>query len=308
MADIYVATTGSDSNSGAKNLPFKTIQEASTEAREGSTVHVAPGNYEGGFTTTTDDVTYVSDVKWGAKITSGDGDVAWNNKGDNVTIDGFEVDGTKADWRIGILTDGTNSTIENNKVHDIARNPENADSSNGGAGIFADGYNGDTNITVTNNEVFDVGPEGENSSLIHGIYHGATGAITDNEVHDNAGVGIHLWHDARDLEILDNTVSDSNMGIWVGGGDSYGYSGTADNVNVAGNDIFDNRNYGVAEGGDTGTDNTYTSNSVHDNGTDWSLQNGLKGSAAAALAFTDAMILPDQTPREDSWEGLINKG
>ncbi|WP_448190733.1 right-handed parallel beta-helix repeat-containing protein [Azospirillum sp. sgz301742] len=309
MADIYVSTNGSDSNSGTKNLPYRTIQQASSEARAGTTVHVAPGTYEGGFTTTTDGVTYVSDVKWGAKITSGDGDVAWENKGANVTINGFEVDGSKANWRIGILTDGSNSTVKNSKVHDIANNPDTAGSSNGGAGIFGDGYNGGTNISMDGNEVFNIGPAGQNSSLIHGIYQGTSGTIDNNKIHDNAGVGIHLWHDAHDVDILDNTVTGSNMGIWVGSGDSYGYSSTADGVKVAGNDIHNNRSTGVAEGGSTGTDNVYTGNSVHDNGTNWSLQNGLKpqNAAAAAQAFTDAMILPDQTPREDTWEALVNK-
>jgi hypothetical protein len=292
-------------------LPFKSIKKASTAAKAGSTVHVAPGTYEGGFTTTANDVTYVSDVKWGAKIASGGGDTAWNNKGDNVTINGFEVDGSNARWRLGILTTGTDSIVENNKVHDIGTNPATAGSSNGGAGIYGDGYKGDTDITIRNNEVFDIGPEGRDSSLIHGIYQTTTGTVSNNLVHDNAGAGIHLWHDARDVDVLDNTVYDSNQGIWVGGGDNYNYSGPADNMNVANNTVYDNRDYGIVEGGNTGTQNTYTGNSVYENGTNWDLQNGLKprnASSQAPQAYTEApTLLADQPVTQDDWLALSAK-
>ena len=96
MADLYVSSSGSDSGSGSKNSPFRTIRQASLEAGSGTTVHVAPGKYEGGFKTMTDGVRYVSDEKHGAKIVGGgsSSDVAWDNRGSNVTISGFEVDGS----------------------------------------------------------------------------------------------------------------------------------------------------------------------------------------------------------------------
>src|SRR5260221_7528713 len=50
--DLYVSTTGSDSNSGTQSSPFKTILKASQAAQPGTTVHVAAGTYYGGFSNT----------------------------------------------------------------------------------------------------------------------------------------------------------------------------------------------------------------------------------------------------------------
>ncbi|MCW2238637.1 carbohydrate-binding domain-containing protein [Azospirillum canadense] len=278
MADLYVSTTGSDSGNGTKDSPFRTIAKASQAAGTGTTVHVANGTYQGGFSTSANGVTYVSDTKYGAKIVapSGGADMAWSNSGSNVTINGFEVSGSS--FRIGLYTTGSNSVIENSKVHDIGNNL----SGTGGAGIYADSYSGGTNMTIKNNEVYNVGPAGTNSSLVHAIYHSSTGTIANNLVYDNAGVGIHLWHDAHDLTIVNNTTFNNYMGAWIGADEHYTYSGAADNIKFANNIVYDNRAYGVAEGGTTGTHNTYTNNLVYDNSTDFRLQNGLKATGTVA--------------------------
>ena len=278
MADLYVSTTGSDSNAGTKDSPFRTISKASAAAGSGTTVHVAPGTYQGGFSTKTSGVTYVSDEKYGAKIVapSGGADMAWSNSGSNVTIDGFDVSGSS--FRIGLYTTGSNSVIQNTKVHDIGNNL----SGTGGAGIYADSYNGGTNMTIKNNEVYNVGPAGTNSSLVHAIYHSSTGTIANNLVYNNAGVGIHLWHDAHDLTIVNNTSFNNYMGAWIGANEHYTYNGPADNIKFSNNIIYDNRGYGIKEGGATGTHNTYTNNLVYDNGTNITLQNGLKATGTIA--------------------------
>ncbi|WP_207485261.1 right-handed parallel beta-helix repeat-containing protein [Arenibaculum pallidiluteum] len=287
MADLYVSTSGSDSGSGTSSSPFRTIAKASQMAQPGTTVHVAPGTYEGGFSTSKSGtasapITYVSDVKWGAKIVppgnSGNG-VAWNNRGDYVHIEGFEVDGTNhksgTPWNFGIYTTGTGSVVEDNKVHDIATRVGNGGSS-GGAGIEGDGYYGDTNIKLLNNVVYDIGAGVGSSGTIQGIYHTTTGEVSGNTVHNVAAAGISLWHDARNIEVSGNTVHDSDFGIWVGGGDYVTGDGPADNIRVSDNVIYDNARYGIAEGGDTGRNNVYVNNDVSQNGTDWRLQNGLK--------------------------------
>ena len=51
-SDIYVSTTGSDTNAGTQAAPFRTIARASRAATAGVTVRVMPGTYEGGFQTT----------------------------------------------------------------------------------------------------------------------------------------------------------------------------------------------------------------------------------------------------------------
>jgi hypothetical protein len=52
--------------------------------------------------------------------------MAWDNRGDYVTIDIFEVDGTNTEsgtlWDLGIYAAGWFDVVENNLVHNIAQN------------------------------------------------------------------------------------------------------------------------------------------------------------------------------------------
>ncbi|HYG90222.1 MAG TPA: right-handed parallel beta-helix repeat-containing protein [Azospirillum sp.] len=301
MTDLYVSTSGSDSNAGTQASPFRTIQKASTEASAGTTVHVAPGTYEGGFQTTASGsadapIRYVSDVKWGAKIVPGTGNdkyEAWDNRGSNVVIDGFEVDGSASQggtpWLFGIYTAGSNSVVQNSKVHDILQGSDamaEANTGVGGAGIMGDGWTGGTDIKVLNNEVYNIGPAGESSSLVHGVYMATSGQVQDNLVYHVVGDGITTWHDATNLKILDNVVAKANgVGIMIGSGDHYNTSGPNDYTQVVDNIVYDNAK-GIEEYGETGSHNSYVNNHVNQNGTDWNLQNGLtpinSGSAAAA--------------------------
>lgn len=286
MTDLYVSPLGSDTNSGSQEAPFQTILQASAAAKPGTTVHVAPGTYEGGFETTadgtaSDPIRYVSDTKWGAKIVpAADStyNTAWNNVGDHVTIDGFEVDGSNIQggtpWMFGLYTSGTDSAVINNKVHDIARHDAALNDGNGGSAIGGDGYNGDTDISVLNNVVYNIGPANGTNDLIHGIYLTTNGDIKNNMVYQVDSAGIHLWHDAHDVNIVNNTVFASGSGVLVGAGDFVNSQAPNDNTVVANNIIYDN-DYGISEQGLTGTHNTYANNLVFKNGTDWRLQNGM---------------------------------
>ena len=283
--DLYVSTTGSDSNSGTQASPFKTILAASRAAQAGTTVHVAAGTYDGGFQTTAsgtagNPIHYVSDTKWGAIIVPGansTGDTAWDNRGAYVAIDGFQVDGTHYQsgtaWVQGIYSAGSNSVIENNSVHNIAQN---ASTSTSGSAIALDGYYGATHIDAIANVVHDIGPTG--GSLIQGIYQATSGNVENNLVDNVSGYGIHLWHDANHVNIVNNTVFNNHSGgILVGGGDFHTTSGPDDYDYVANNIVHNNANSGVAEWGRTGTHNIYTHNLSYNNtGSygNWYLQNG----------------------------------
>src|SRR5438874_3254355 len=75
-ATYYVSPAGNNANDGSLAHPFATIQKAATLARTGgpgTTIHVLPGvytqpvyNYASG--TAQARITFISDVKWGAKI------------------------------------------------------------------------------------------------------------------------------------------------------------------------------------------------------------------------------------------------
>src|SRR6185295_18632447 len=104
----------------------------------------------------------------------------------------------------------------------------------------------------------------------------APGNVMNNLVYRASGWGIHLWHDANHVNIVNNTVFSNNSGgITVGGGDFVRSQGPADYVKVENNIVYDNRNYGIDEYGATGTHNVYTNNLVYGNGTNFSLQHGL---------------------------------
>ena len=273
MTDVHVSAHGSDSNSGAQASPFKTIRAASLAAQPGTTVHVAAGTYYGGFETTasgtaSSPIHYVSDTRWGAVIVppaNSTSDTAWDNRGAYVIIDGFQVDGTHYQsgtvWQQGLYSAGSHSVIENNNVHNIAQN---ASAGSSGSAIALDGYYGATNIDAIGNVVHNIGPAG--GSLIQGIYQATSGNIENNVVDNVSGYGIHLWHDANHVNIVNNTVfNNQSGGILVGGGDFHTTSGPDDYDFVANNIVYANANSGIAEWGRTGTHNTYTHNLSYGN-------------------------------------------
>lgn len=294
-ADLYVSASGSDGNPGTEQAPFRSIARAALAAGPGTTVHVAPGTYDGGFVTRTsgtadEPIRYVSTEKWGAKIVppaSSSTKIAWENRGAYVRIDGFEVDGREhrggAYWRFGLYTAGDHSAIVNSRVHDLAWDSGVRSDANGGAGIGGDGYYGAVDITVAGNLVHDIGPRTDSSNRVHGIYITTTGTVTGNEVYGIAGTAIHLWHDARQVVISGNTVSNAKFGILVGGGDYVTTRGPNDDTVVTDNAVNNSRVCGIAEQGDTGPNNRYAGNRLSGNGRDLCLLTGAADVRPAAM-------------------------
>ncbi|NML61943.1 DUF1565 domain-containing protein [Massilia sp. RP-1-19] len=292
--NYYVSPTGSDSNPGTKASPFKTITRAAQVAKPSTTVHVAPGNYSGGFRTSvsgtaTGRIYFVSTTKWGAKIVppaSSSNNVAWDNRGSYIDIIGFEVDGRKIQsgtkWAYGIYNGGSYDMIRNNYVHHIANTI--ACTSGGGSAIGVDSYYKGIKSDVIGNLVHDIGPAG--CHFVQGIYISTSGTVKNNVVYRVAEAAIHLWHDANNVIITNNTVTTSGTGIIVGGGDYYFTTAGADNVHVHNNIVYDNK-YGISEQGKTGLKNTYRNNLVVQNTYNWTLKNGLthSGTVAAVPQF-----------------------
>jgi hypothetical protein len=124
---FYVnSATGSDANDGSQSRPWKTIQHADsalTLGTGGTVVHVAPGTYSGPITTSKSGtpsarIVWLSDTKWGAKITT----MKWAVKASYVDINGF--DGTApGDWGSAIeVYAGDSVHVLNNYLHDFATN------------------------------------------------------------------------------------------------------------------------------------------------------------------------------------------
>ncbi len=280
---FYVATTGSDDNSGTSRQPFRTIVRAARAAAPGTTVVVAPGSYSGGFRINVDGkpgerIVFISSTKWGARIvpaSKSPNKTAWDNRGDYIDIIGFEVDGSahqsSTRWAQGIYNGGSHVSIRHNWVHHIAQ--ANGCNRAGGAAIGVDSYYGGVDAHVIANLVHDIGPVG--CRFVQGIYVSTSGQVKNNVIYRVAEGGVHLWHDARDVIITNNTVSSSNTGIIVGGGNFYRSSQGADNIVVNSNIVFDNA-MGISEQGKTGPNNIYRNNLVYQNSRyDWKLKPGL---------------------------------
>lgn len=288
--NYYVATTGSDTAAGTKAAPFKTLARAAKAAtKAGTTVWVAPGTYAGGIKTTASGtaasrIYFVSTTKWGAKIVppaSSTMDSAWDNRGNYVSIIGFDVDGSKPGagkaWLHGIYTGGSYGMIQENHVHHIANTA--ACNSAGGSAIGVDSYYKGVKDDIVANTVNDIGPAA--CKFIQGIYVSTSGTVKNNLVYRVGEAAIHLWHDATNVIITNNTVAKSHYGIIVGGGDFYFTSAGNNNTVVSNNILYDN-GIGISEQGKTGTANRYTNNLVYKNGTDISLRNGLKATGTVS--------------------------
>jgi hypothetical protein len=289
--NYYVAPTGKDTNPGTSAAPFRSLSKAGTMARAGTTVYVAPGTYSGGFKTSnsgtaTARIRYISTTTWGAVIVPVSGSTAkaaWDNRGNYVDIVGFHVDGRNSKWTGGIYNGGSYDMIRANWVHDIAKGT--VCNSGGGSAIGVDSYYGGAHSDVIGNIVHDIGPAG--CRYVQGIYISTSATVKNNVVYRVAEAAIHLWHDANNVIITNNTVSASDTGIIVGGGDFYHTKGPADYVQVHSNIVYDN-NLGISEQGKTGVHNSYKNNLVTQNSTyNWRLLNGLThtGTVSSAPLF-----------------------
>jgi hypothetical protein len=297
--EVFVAPSGLDSNPGTRTAPLRTLARAAQVVTPGTIVNVLPGTYVGGVRTLVDGrpnarIVFRSTLRWQARIvppTLSTSDMAWDNRASHVDIEGFDVDGTGQEegngtlWRTGIYSAGTDDRIVGNHVHHIANDIP--CTSAGGSGIGADSYYKGKNADVSGNSVHDIGPPA--CRFVHGIYIAMPAVVRNNVVYRVAEAGIHLWHDARDVLIANNTVTASHTGILVGGGDFYHTTGPNDGTRVLNNIVFDN-GHGISEQGETGRNNVYRNNLVFGNPDgDWSLAPGMKhtGTVAAKPRFVD---------------------
>lgn len=261
---LYVSTSGSDSNPGASDRPFRTVSHAASVATAGAVVHVAPGTY--GYVSSSKSgtsrapITFVSDTKWGAKINAPGQTNAWTNTGDWVVIQGFEITGSNYS---GIMSTASHGRFRGNHIHHMA--PPNC--SRGGAGIELQSYSGQDNDS-DGNVIHDING-GAGCGLIHGIYYSSPngGRILNNIVYKISGWGIHLWHNANNILIANNTVFQNGHSGMVIGGSLEGNDqspGIDSGTVVINNIVVDNADCGIEEMGRVGV-NTYANNQLYHN-------------------------------------------
>lgn len=294
---LYVASNGSDSNLGSQSAPFLSIERAAQVAFPGTTIHVAPGNYAGGFKTTasgtaSERIYYIASRPGHARIVPPAQSVnatAWDNRGSYVDIVGFDIDGSAHQngvrWRNGIYSAGAFDSLRHNLVHHVANGAPCATSE--GAGITIESYFKGIEGEVIGNKIYDIG--NSDCPSPQGIAINTTALVANNLIFRSGNVGIFLWHDAHHVRVLNNTISGVHTGILVGGGDFYGKPGRNDFTDVSNNIVYDNID-GIVERGQTGSNNVYRNNLVFSNtGDNWSLAKGMRdvGTVTADPGFVD---------------------
>lgn len=261
--NYYVSPTGSDANQCSFTLPCATMQGVSLHMNAGDTAHFASGNYTWSYSsnqvtksgTASAYITYISDTKWGAKVTGTDCSPI-SNDGDYVQIVNFDVTGSCAQ---GITTNGNYTTISGNRVHDMP-------GSQATAAIVQDccTYT-HTGNRIIGNVVDNIGPWGLVNQT-HGIYLAGPGNIAENNIVTRAAAAcIQTYHGAT-REIISNNVV-ANCG-------KYGIQISADpgvypidSTTVDNNIVVNVNGYGIWEStsGSIGTHNVYYNNIVYNN-------------------------------------------
>ena len=260
---LYVAKTGSDSNSGTATSPFLTINKARSAAKAGDVVLVRAGTYleTGGGAGVYINTGYSGAA--GAPITyrgyPGETVVIDGSAGGGSTVyitasylnfTGFRITGAHGTgWAVnGSHLRLADCELDNNNV---------ANPASSGAGVNI--QNVCTDVKVLGNKIHHNG----STTLDHGLYiKGNAMEIGWNEVHHNFGYGIHLY-DANSL-VYTNADVHSNVVY------SNGLSGILVSSGASGARVYNNISYNNTQAGIVllynPTQTRILNNTVHGNG------------------------------------------
>jgi hypothetical protein len=244
----YVATTGSDSNAGTLNEPWRTIQHAANSVHAGDTVEVEGGTYNEIVTMkTSGDSTrgYITFTNYagqnaiidgtGLKVgTNGQtGLISLEGTFNYIIIQGFEIrnfsSSTKGKVPVGIDFEGAGGHIEilNNHIHNIAQTLTTCNAANALAvAIYGTQAPGSINsLTLAGNEI-DHNTTGcsENVSFDGNVQYFVE---ANNSVHDGDNIGL----DNIGFEgVSPNVKYDQARDGWVFGNTIYNISSTTNPV------------------------------------------------------------------------------
>lgn len=242
LATLYVATTGSDSNPGTSDAPWRTLQYAVDTIRPGDTILVRPGTYAGFRVGKSGTATApkVIQAENNAKVLVNQPGSA-NRHQSNIevelfdslvtdwVIDGFEVANSP---RHGIDVRGTSRiVIQNNHVHHSVY-----------TGIFT-AFSNSPRIQRNHSE----------SNGEHGIYHSNSAdypLVQGNLLHHNYGSGIHMNGDISmkpgdgliSFAMIENNIIYENG---RGGGSAINLDGVMDST-IRNNLAYNNHASGIS--------------------------------------------------------------
>ncbi len=213
-ADLYVSTSGSDSNPGTSSQPFRTITYAYSRAGAGATIHVLPGIYYdytsgwgihlGSSGSASSPIVLHSETRGGAIIdgqNASDRNVGFYIDGDYNVVDGFVVRNCP-NGGISIWSDGNRITY--NEIHHNG-NPAST-STNGRDGVYSN--EGTSGNYYACNFIHDNGRAGSN--LDHGLYLcGQNETILDNVLLHNAATGLQVagYTTVSNMKVYNNVMA-----------------------------------------------------------------------------------------------------
>jgi parallel beta-helix repeat protein len=277
---VYVSPSGSDSNPGTRDLPWRTLAKATSAAQPGQTVVLEPGTYGARGTrtnwtasgTATAPVVFIGDPTAGQRPTIlgynvlyGSHVQVWNMLFDGPTgsVDApTSADPTGEDVMLWLTAPGieiADSEIRNSLWH---------------AGIYLTNADGDKLI---GNYIHDNGNPNDPSqaNLDHGIYwdDGNGGLIADNLITHNVAMGIQLYPSASNVTVDWNTIADNGKSGLI-------IAENSANNTIAHNIVANNSDNSIRSWSLTGTGNLVTNNIVWNNG------NGNLGTQTDGLTLT----------------------
>lgn len=171
--------SGSDSNPGSAALPWKTIQKAANTMSAGDTVYVLAGNYDQ-LVLVSRSGAYGQPIVYqaqGAVVTRG-----FQINASYITVKGFELTNPiNASTSKGIFVKGSNCIIEDNTIHNTARD---------GIVVFATASNptASQNCIIRNNRIYRV-------EMVGITVNGRNHLIENNEIWETLQYGPH-WPNA----------------------------------------------------------------------------------------------------------------
>ena len=241
----YVATDGSDSNSGTEGQPFRTLRNAVRVLKPGDTLYLKAGTYAESLYCTIN-VCIPSGTSWSAPVTiaaspgqtvilrpnSGLRVLNFANAQAFIVVDGLIIDAANVD------TDGIQF---HGMAHDIIiKNTEIKSAKGQGINIGPDA----NSIQVMNSVIHDVGTNGLN----HGIYvSGCNNTIEKTTIYNISGYGIHVYN-GYSGKTADNNIIRKNrvsaVGL-AGGGERAGILLSSGSNNVAYNNIVFSNPVGI---------------------------------------------------------------
>ena len=259
--DYYVSPNGNDkTGNGSKERPWATINHADTMIGPRAIVHVMPGTYNNAVSlrrsgAATARITYISDVKWGAKlVVTGKEDSCFNAAGSYVDYIGFDIteDPITGSCRIGMLVTGGHTTVQQNRIHDLNRDSRirGCSQKEGGGGIVISSQNTGPPLTdtalVDSNLVDNIGGQGDFVALhtcpyIANFYLSMSNLTATNNISLRAGgFGFSMGGHPPSHPVSNQRLG-NNTAIKDGRGAFYLVNDVAGTIDYAYNNIVDER-------------------------------------------------------------------